>query len=189
MRLLNQLTSGQMREAESLESRYYGENHIAGWVKSMEWQQSYPWMSCFVEERDKIVAFLDLFPVHWDFYNKLLIGERDTDQLEDHDIVDLDHASPGQYPLLLLTIIVAEEVRNQGILHLMFRDRIEYYSKLKGRGFEFPMVGTENFTDDGCSFSRKRGWKLQLEKGPNHHIYEVDWATFQKMWTKKEMDR
>jgi hypothetical protein len=182
MRLLNQLNPQQMQEAERLEIRYYGENHVAGWETSMEWQQSFPWMSCFVEKHDKIVAFLDLMPVQWDFYNKLLLGERNTDQLDEDDMVDLDHASPGQYPLLLLTIIVAEESRNQGLLHLMFQDRIEYYSKLKGGGFEFPIVGTENFTAEGCSFSQKRGWRLRLEKSPTHHIYEVDWAAFQKMW-------
>ncbi len=182
MRLLNQLTPEQMQDAEKLEIRYYGANHVAGWEKSMEWQQAFPWMSCFVEKQDKIVAFLDLLPVTWDFYHKLLKGERDTDHLDEADIVDLAHASPGQYPLLLLTIIVADEVRNQGLLHLMFRDRIEYYKSLKVQGFEFPVVGTENFTAEGCSFSQKRGWILQLEKSPTHHIYEVDWTGFQKMW-------
>jgi len=172
----------QMQKAERLEERYYGENHVAGWEKSMEWQKSYPWMSCFIQSQDKIVAFLDLLPVHWDFYNKLLLGERDTDQLVEDDIVDLDHASPGQYPLLLLTIIVAEETRNQGLLHLMFQDRIDYYKRLEAKGIKFPVVGTENFTAEGCSFSQKRGWSLRLEKSPTHHIYEVDWATFQKMW-------
>jgi hypothetical protein len=182
MRLLNQLNPQQMQETERLEIRYYGENHVAGWETSMEWQQSFPWMSCFVEKDDKIVAFLDLMPVQWDFYDKLLLGERNTDQLDEDDMVDLDHASPGQYPLLLLTIIVAEEARNQGLLHLMFQDRIEYYSKLKDGGFEFPVVVTENFTAEGCSFSKNRGWNLRLEKSPTHHIYEVDWANFQKMW-------
>lgn len=171
-----------MREAERLECQYYGENHVAGWDKSMEWQQAYPWMSCFVEKQDKIVAFLDLMPVRWDFYNKLLQGESDTDHIDDCDIVDLDNASPGQYPLILLTVIVSEEVRNQGVLHLMFRDRIKYYKELGKKGFDFPVVGTENFTAEGCSFSQKRGWKLELEKSPNHRIYQVDWATFQIIW-------
>ena len=182
MKLLHKLTPEQMQEADRLESRYYGENHVAGWMKAMEWQQSYPWMSCFVENQDKIVAFLDLLPVHWAFYDKLMRGEADTDQLDDYDMVDLDHTSPGAFPLLLLTVIVSEEVRNQGVLHLMFQDRIEYYSKQEARGFEFPVVGTENFTAEGCAFSQKRGWNLRLEKSPNHHIYEVDWATFKGIW-------
>ncbi len=182
MRLLNQLTPQQMQEAEKLEIRYYGENHVAGWEKSMEWQQSYPWMSCFVQEQDKILAFLDLIPVQWDFYNKLLKGERDTDHLDEGDIIDLDHAPSGQYPLLLLTIIVAEEARNKGLLHLMFQDRIDYYKSLEMKGLKFPVVVTENFTAEGCGFSKKRGWALQLEKSPTHHIYELDWAAFIKMW-------
>ena len=182
MRLLHQLTPEQMQEAESLECQYYNPDHVAGWEKSMEWQQSFPWMSCFIEKQDKIVAFLDLLPVHWSFYNKLLIGESDTDQFEAADVVDLANEPPGRFPLLLLTVIVSEEVRNQGALHLMFRDRIEYYTKLADNGFEFPVVGTENFTADGCGFSQKRGWNLRLEKSPTHHIYEVDWTAFQKMW-------
>jgi hypothetical protein len=171
-----------MQDAESLECQYYNPDHVAGWEKSMEWQESFPWMSCFIENQDKIVAFLDLLPVHWSFYDKLLKGEADTDQLAEGGIVDLNHAAPGQYPMLLLTIIVAEEVRNQGVLHLMFSDRIEYYSKLESSGFEFPVVVTENFTAEGCGFSKKRGWNLQLEKSPTHHIYEVDWANFLRMW-------
>jgi len=182
MNLLYELTPKQMQEAERLECQYYGENHVAGWIKSMEWQQAYPWMSCFVENQDKIVAFLDLMPVHWAFYDKMIQGETDTDQLGDCDMVDLDHASPGQYPLLLLTVIVSQECRNQGLLHLMFRDRIDYYAKLEARGFEFPVVGTENFTAEGCSFSQNRGWNLRLEKSPTHHVYEVDWVAFQNMW-------
>jgi hypothetical protein len=182
IKLLYQLTPAQMQEVDRLESRFYGENHVAGWVKSMEWQRSYPWMSCFVEIQGKIVAFLDLMPVRWEFYDKLLQGKSDTDQLDDCDIIDLNHASPGQYPLLLLTIIVSEEYRNQGLLHLMFQDRINYYKKLQSNGFEFPVVGTENFTPEGCSFSQKRGWNLIIDKSPNHHIYEVDWAAFQRMW-------
>jgi len=182
MKLLYELTPQQMQEAEKLECQYYGEDHVAGWIKSMEWQQAYPWMSCFVENQDKIVAFLDLMPVHWEYYDKLLQGESDTDQLDDCDMVDLDHALPGQYPLLLLTVIVSEEVRNRGVLHLMFQDRIKYYTELEARGFGFPVVGTENFTAEGCSFSQKRGWNLRLEKSPNHRIYEVDWAKFISMW-------
>jgi len=182
MRLIHQLNPAQMREAERLECQYYDENHVAGWVKSMEWQQSYPWMSCFVEEQGEIVAFLDLLPVHWAFYDKLIQGAKDTDQLDDLDIVDLGRASPGQYPLLLLTVIVSKEFRNNGMLHLMFRDRIEYYKGLEARGFAFPIVGTENFTAEGCSFSQKRGWNLRFEKSPNHRIYEVDWAAFLSMW-------
>jgi hypothetical protein len=182
MKLIHQLTPQQMQYAEKLECQYYDPNHVAGWIKSMEWQQSFPWMSCFVENQDKIVAFLDLLPVHWAFYDKLLLGEADTDQLDEGDVVDLNHESSGRFPLLLLTIIVAEEVRNQGVLRLMFRDRIAYYKGLESKGFEFPVVGTENFTEEGCSFSQNRGWTLRLEKSPNHRIFEVDWAAFQSMW-------
>lgn len=182
MKLLYHLSPEQMQEAERLECQYYGVDHVAGWIKSMEWQKSYPWMSCFVEKQDKIVAFLDLMPVHWEFYEELIRGERDTDQLEDIDVVDIDHGSPGQYPLLLLTVIVSEEVRNQGLLHLMFRDRIEYYKNLEAKGFTFPVVGTENFTAEGCAFSQTRRWNLRLQKSPNHRIYEVEWAKFEKMW-------
>ena len=67
MNLLHQLTEALMMEADKLEARYYGEEHMAGWQKSMAWQERFPWMSSFMEEGGKIVAFVDLMPVHWEF--------------------------------------------------------------------------------------------------------------------------
>ena len=182
MNLLHQLTEALMMEADKLEARYYGEEHMAGWQKSMAWQERFPWMSSFMEEGGKIVAFVDLMPVHWEFYDRLMKGEADTDQMGEQDIVDLKTASPGKYPLLLLTVIVAEEVRKQGVLSTLFRDRVAAYKKYEEVGFDFPVVGTENFTADGCAFSSRNGWDLCLEKSPTHRIYQVDWAKFQKMW-------
>lgn len=183
MKLLHQLTPDQMMEADKLEARYYGEEHMAGWQKSMAWQERFPWMSSFMESDGKIVAFVDLMPVHWDFYDKLMRGETDTDHLDVPDIVDLNAAVPGEYPLLLLTIIAAEEFRGRGLIHKLLSDRIVFYSGLRERGFEFPVVGTENFTADGCAFSSRQGWDLILEKSPTHRIYQVDWATIHRMWT------
>ena len=182
MRLLNQLTSKQMQDADRLESRYYGKDHMAGWQKSMEWQTAFPWMSCFIEDGGNIVAFLDLLPVHWAFYDKLMAGETDTDQLDHGDIVDLAQAAPGKYPLLLLTVILAEEYRGQGLIHRMIQDRLKFYTEIQDKGFEFPVVGTENFTADGCAFSQKQGWAPVKQKSPTHRIFQVDWTSFQNTW-------
>lgn len=182
MNLLHQLTPTLMMEADKLEARYYGEEHMAGWQKSIAWQERFPWSSSFMEADGEIVAFVDLMPVHWDFFDKLMKGDTDTDQLDEGDIVDLAVASPGAYPLLLLTVVVAEEYRGQGLIHKLLSDRIGFYNSLQGQGFSFPVVGTENFTEDGCAFSSRQGWALLLEKSPTHRIYQVDWAAFQKMW-------
>ena len=182
MNLLHHLTPMLMMEADKLEARYYGEEHMAGWQKSIAWQERFPWTSGFMEENGKIVAFVDLMPVHWDFYDGLLKGETDTDRLDETDMVDLNTAAPGKYPLLLLTVIVAEEYRGRGLIHKLLSDRIDFYTGLRARGFEFPVVGTENFTADGCAFSGRQGWELIHEKSPTHHIYQVDWAAFLNMW-------
>jgi len=141
MRLLHRLTPELMQDADRLEGRYYGADHMAGWQKSMEWQKAFPWMSAFMEDQGNIVAFVDLLPV-----------------------------------------IADQAVRGQGVIHRLLQDRIAFYADMRTKGFEFPVVCTENFTADGCGFSQRQGWELMKEKSPTHRIYQVDWAVFQKTW-------
>ena len=185
MNLHSELTLDLVKAADRLEARYYGADHIAGWQKSWAWQQAFPWMSSYMEEDGEILAMLDLFPVHWAFYRKLLAGETDTDHLEDGDIVDLPHAGPGPYPMLLMTVIVAEEVRGQGVLGQLFSDRIACYRDWEAKGFSFPVVGTENFTADGRRFSEGRGFIPVSQNEAGGFVYEMPWELFAAGWTKQ----
>lgn len=182
MNLTSRLTLELVQAADRLEARYYGADHIAGWEKSWAWQQAFPWMSSYMEEDGEILAMLDLFPVHWDFYRRLRTGETDTDHLPDSGIVDLETAEPGAYPMLLMTVIVAEEHRDKGLLRLMFSDRIACYREYGARGFDFPVVCTENFTDEGRRFSEKRGFAQTAENSAGGTVYEMPWDTFCAYW-------
>lgn len=182
MNLRRELTLAQVQAADRLEARYYGADHIAGWEKSWAWQKAFPWMSSFMEEDGEILAMVDLFPVHWAYYRRLLAGETDTDHLADGDIVDLQVAEPGSYPLLLLTVIAAEEIRGQGVLRQLFADRIACVRDWEARGFSFPVVGTENFTDEGRNFSEKRGFILAAGNKAGGVVYETSWERFAAGW-------
>lgn len=178
MRLTSDITLAQTRSADLVEARYYGADHIAGWEKSWEWQRLFPWMSCYVVEGDRVFGMLDLFPVHWDYFRRLLAGETDTDALTPSDIVDLRKDKPGSYPMLLLTVILAEECRGEGWLRRMFLDRVAFFESLEARGFSFPEVVTENFTEDGRRFSESRGFRLVAEQHRGGLVYAMPWAPF-----------
>jgi len=185
MNLTSQPSLELIKAADRLEARYYGEDHIAGWQKSWAWQQAFPWMSSYMEENGEILAMLDLFPVHWGFYRRLLAGETDTDSILDAEIVDLRAAAPGAYPMLLMTVIVAEEIRGQGVLQRLFSDRISCYREFETRGFSFPVVATENFTGEGCGFSEKRGFAQRTHNSAGGTVYEMPWNAFCACWAPR----
>lgn len=185
MNLISELTLDLVKAADRLEARYYGAGHIAGWEKSWAWQQAFPWMSAYMEENGEILAMLDLFPVHWAFYRKLLAGQTDTDHLMDGDIVNLPEAEAGSYPMLLMTVIAAEEIRGQGVLGRLFSDRIACYREWEARGFSFPVVGTENFTVDGRRFSERQGFSPVFRNPAGGFVYEMPWERFAAGWENR----
>ncbi|MEG0663134.1 MAG: GNAT family N-acetyltransferase, partial [Anaerovoracaceae bacterium] len=157
--------------------------HISPYEEAYGWYQQYPWYNVVLEEDDKIVAFLELFPMTETLYQAYRSGCFDDDGLSAEDIVDIFSAEPGQYNLCWLTIAVHPEYRGKGALHQLFAYQVEFYEQFRKKGIIFDRVITDNVTEEGINFSKKLGFSKVKDTIFGTVIYEMGYTQFKERVT------
>lgn len=164
-----------------LEAKYYDASHIASAEESFEWAQKYPWTEAVLldeEQGDRVAGFLDLFPIAPSLYEKIAGGAYNDADLLASDVLDLNTAVPGNYPMFLCCVIIEEEYRRTDALKLLLRHQVQVYKEYEKKGFRFDRVITDNVTESGKRFSQRLGFLKVTDTLHDSVIYAGNYDEF-----------
>lgn len=172
-----------------LESRYYDSSHITPPEESFEIAKRFPWSEAVLlddENEDRVIGFLDLFPVSHAFSDRLKSGSYNDCALTPEDLLDPETTPPGAYPLFLCCIVIDDAYRGQGALSLLFQHQLLVLHAFTSRGITFSEVITDNVTELGERFSLRLGFQKVCDTQFGSKIYAGSYESLERVVTLTE---
>jgi len=170
IRILQELNYRHFEEMEALELQFYGAEFITPPQESWQWYRHHPHSTVAAAADDRIVGFVNLFPVKEPVYHALAEG-----RFNDHFMTLDDVADVTTTPLhmFLSCVVVAEAARKYGVTRQLLRAAAQAYN-----GRPCLSVITDNVTEAGCAFSEHYGFIRRCRSDHNSWIYEQPWSSF-----------
>ncbi len=170
IRIIPQLLPQHFHEMEALELQFYKAEFITPPEESRRWYEHYPHTTVAAADGDKLVGFVNLFPVQPEVYTALREGRFNDHFMELQDVAPIT-ASPLH--MFLCCVVVDRQYQHQGIARLLLKAAAQpYINKPCLR------VITDNVTTDGERLSRQLGFTHICHSDHDSEIYEQDWENF-----------
>lgn len=160
------LTSADFKAMYELEKCFYDEAFITPYEESEKWYKAHPHSICVLSHEDKLIGFMNLFPIEKNLYDLICSGQYNDALLTDKDILPLEAMKNGGY-LFLSCVAIAPAYRKTDALKTLVRRYVTRYQNVEVFG-----IVTDNVTAAGERFSQRMGFKCV---GPTDHhsvIYE-----------------
>lgn len=168
--IVNELSYRQFEEMEAMEKRYYAAEFITPASEAWKWYQEYPLSTIAAQVDEKIIGFVNLFPVKSEIYLLLRAGRFNDSLLR---VEHLDNGRGELCYMFLSCLVVAQEFRGLGVTNMLLNAAIKPYL-----GFPCVSVITDNVTEEGVRFSENFGFSFICESDHHSKIYEQSWVNF-----------
>lgn len=171
MRIKETLELEDFKQMELLEQRYYDEDFITPYIESYNWYKKFPFSIRAIEYCDRVVGFMNLFPVDDYIFDKILSGKYNDRFLTVDGLVDPSDFKGHELNLFLSCIVIDESVRKLGALDLLLKSYVEYYNYIEEQGINIGKIATDNVTISGERFSKKIGFNKLTDSDHGSKIY------------------
>lgn len=176
--LMQELCYRHFEQMAELEARYYGEEFITPPQEAYRWYQRYPYtVVAAADENNRIVGFVNLFPVKEHIYEALRAGCFNDHFLTLEGVEDIAADANTPLRMFLCCLVVDAAYRAQGLTRRILRAAVEQYAAVAYRCTE---VITDNVTEAGEAFSRRYGFRELLRSDHDSTVYTQSWADFVK---------
>ncbi|MGM9987163.1 MAG: GNAT family N-acetyltransferase [Bacillaceae bacterium] len=172
MKLKKELTLVDFYEMEQLEKQYYDTDFITPAMESYECYKQRKGSILVVEDKGKIVGFMNLFPIEYSLYEQIKRGVFNDKDLTYKDIVEIE-TGEGDIYLFLSCIVVDKAYRKKGVSALLLQAYCRYYEQKQVKS-----IIIDNVTEDGDDFSQKLGFQFITVSDHDSNIYEISFAHF-----------
>ena len=176
-RVLAGLEAAHFEQMAQLERLYYGEEYITPPAEAFAWYRRYPYTVLAAADADKVVGFVNLFPVKSFIYEALRAGRFNDHFLTSDGVEDICTAADTPLHMFLCCIVVHAAYRAQGLTRLLLQKAVAQYAPVRHRCTE---VVTDNVTVDGESFSRRYGFRLLCRSDHGSAVYVQSWQDFER---------
>lgn len=173
--LLQQLCYAHFEQMAHLELQFYGEEFITPPQEAFKWYQRYPYTVVAAAADDKIVGFVNLFPVKKHIADALRAGVFNDHFLTLEGVEDIHAAANAPLHMFLSCVVVAPAYRAQGLTRALLQAAAAQYTHVAHRCTE---VITDNVTPDGELFSQRYGFRALRRSDHGSVIYMQPWADF-----------
>lgn len=180
MKQKQKLTLSDYREMYELERKFYGEEHITPYQEAYRWHLVHPGHCRAMEDRGRIVAFVDMFPIQDAVYQQLMAGNFNDRDLTEEGLLQLEGEKPCLAQMFLCCVVVEKEYRRTGALLELLQAHLDFYQHYQEQGFRFQWIVTDNVTQDGERFSRRMGFERIGETSYGTVLYRMPYAAFLK---------
>lgn len=175
LRILSKLRFCHFEQMEQLELQYYGPEFITPAAEAWRWYERYPYTVQVAAEDDKVVGFVNLFPVKSHIYDMLKDGTFNDHYLTSDGVEDIYQETESPLYMFLSCILVEPEYRGCGVTRELLRAAVAQYAEVGHRCIE---VITDNVTPEGEAFSRRFGFYKWRESNHASVIYRQAWESF-----------
>jgi len=180
MNFKKKLEIADFKAMHHLEMKYYDDSHITPYEEAYRWYLTFPWSNCALYDDERLVGFLDLFPIKQELYEKICAGKYNDINLKVEDIVDVFSNPKERVHMFLCCIVIEEEYRKTDALNLLFKRQIEFYKPFVEKGLQIGNVITDNVTPAGDRFSKRLGFRRHIESTHDSVINICDYLDFVK---------
>lgn len=173
---------------EQLEKKYYGEEHITPYAESYEWYVQRPHSILALEEDNRIIGFMNLFPVKPDVYEQIANGTYNDKYLTYKEIVPIEREPVTSMHLVLSCIVIDGQFRKSPALSMLLSGYLEYYETFRRRGVRMEGIVGDAVTADGERFFTKIGLKRHGASDHDSTIYRGTYDQFFNAVSKMNTD-
>lgn len=163
--ILNKLDFSHFEEMMQLENQFYDDEYITPAMEAYLWYKEYPHTTIAAAENNKIIGFVNLFPVKKDIFEGIKAGTFNDQALSTNDIESLN--SEELY-MFLSCIVVKNKYRKYGITKKLLQKAIIQYNEVEKH---CKWIVIDTVTEDGARFSEKYGFSFVRESNHNSKIY------------------
>lgn len=179
MRIKTEKSMEDFIEMEKLELKYYSEEHVTPHQEAFKWYLDFPETGVALEDRGKIIGFLDILPIKNSTFEGIRCGRVNDKYLTTDDMVKLDTLKSGESLNLLLSCVVVDETyRKTDALKILLKEHLDYYQTYINRGIIIEYIVTSNVTKQGERFSEKMGFERIGTSGHKTTLYISTFANF-----------
>lgn len=186
LRILSKLRFCHFEQMEQLELQYYGPEFITPAAEAWRWYERYPYTVQVAAEDDKVVGFVNLFPVKSHIYAMLKAGTFNDHYLTSDGVEDIYQETEAPLYMFLCCILVEPEYRGRGITRELLRAAVAQYEGVSHRCTE---VITDNVTAEGEAFSRRFGFRKWQNSDHGSVIYLQTWEAFADILSASSIQR
>lgn len=174
-RILSSLHYRHFKQMEQLELRYYGAEFITPAAEAWRWYERYPYTVLVAAEDDRVIGFVNLFPVKKEIFDALRAGTFNDHYLTPDGVEDIYKDADEPLYMFLSCILVEPEYRARGVTRELLRAAVALYDEVSHRCTE---VITDNVTPEGEAFSRRFGFRKWCDSDHGSVIYLHTWESF-----------
>lgn len=171
----DELTEQHFEQMAALEAQYYGEDNITPPAEAYRWYKRYPATTIAAAVGEKIVAFVNLFPVKAEIYDALRAGQFNDHTLTLEGLADPHSESDEPLHMFLCCVLTEPAYRGLGLTRHLLSLAVETYEPVQHR---CRRIITDNVTPEGAAFSRHYGFEQVQTSDHNSLIFEQDYADF-----------
>ncbi len=168
------LTFAHFEQMAALELQYYGSDFITPAEEAFRWyqKQAYTTTAALVENR--VVGFVNLFPIEDKAFEQLLQGKLNDHYLTAEDVVDIAE-SEAALNMFLSCILIEPAYRRTGLTGQLLRAAsAPYLPHLHRCG----SIATDNITPQGVAFSRRLGFHFVCCSDHGSSIFAQPFSAF-----------
>lgn len=152
--IISPLSYAHFEQMAALEHKYYGADFITPAEEAYRWYCAQTYSTTAAAVNNEVIAFVNLFPILPEAFEKLLCGQLNDSELTAESIVDI-HADESPLHMFLSCILVEPAYRHTGLTRKLLQAAIEPYLPVRHR---CQLIATDNITPEGIAFSRHFGF-------------------------------
>ncbi|WP_055746064.1 hypothetical protein [Brevibacillus choshinensis] len=184
MNIKSGLTIQDFIQMEQLEKKYYGEEHITPYAESYEWYVHRPHSILALEVDNRIIGFMNLFPVRQDIFEQIENGTYNDKYLTYREIIPVESEPVTFLNLFLSCVVIDDHFRKSHALLLLVSSYMDYYEALQRKGVKIEGIVGDAVTADGERFLNKIGLNRYCSSDHDSTIYRGTYEEFVKAVTK-----
>lgn len=155
-----------------LEKQFYSENFITPAKEAYKWYIKYPFTTVAAEFNDKIIGFVNMFPVKEEVFESIKAGDFNDQNLT---LTDIESLNSKQLHMFLSCIVVDKKYRNLGLTKKLLQSAVEQYEDVQDR---CNWIIIDNVTEEGVRFSEKYGFSFVCNSSHGSKIYMQPYKKF-----------
>jgi len=176
--LVSKLKPKHFKEMAAIEARYYSDEFITDWQDAYDWYLYSEDTCVAVADHDKVIAFMNLFPISERFYGLIATGGSHDGFLDLSDVLRIRDDASGDYSLFLSCLAVHPEYRKSQGLNMVIKEYVSRYRAYQLHGARFNSVITHNVTRDGERFSERMAFEHVLSMNNKTTVSVAEFERF-----------
>lgn len=172
IKILNEMNYEHFKIMMLLEKEYYSEEFITPVDEAYNWYKKFPNTTVAATDGERIVGFVNLFPIKKEIFELILVGKFNDQNLT---LNHIESFNSERFNMFLSCIVVKKEYRKMGLAKKLLQSAVMQYESISDR---CDWIIVDNVTEEGERFSEKYGFSFVCHSTHNSKVYIQPYKDF-----------